>query len=314
MAKAGPKLVQIAPEMNPFSLMEEYLLKKKAQGVTQFTITSHRSALRNFLANYRGNIKDAKKLRQAVYVFVSEKKSGYYNKILQALRQFFEYVIGEGLLKENPCEGLKYKRSNARIVHHDEKVIKAFLDIPDKTTFAGLRDYTIVLIILDCGIRPNELLQIRLNDIDFLNQQITVREDYSKTRQMRIVPLSERSISSLKKVLNARHEAWDNDVPIFCSFSGHRLTSHNLQERFRSYSEQLGTNVTPYHLRHTFALWFIRNGGNIFALQKIMGHSKLDMTRTYVDLVQADIKGSHEKACPLQNIFTQTRRVKQIKK
>lgn len=312
LAKAGAKLLKISPDMNPFSLMEDFLLRKRAEGVTSFTISSHRSALRNFLAEYKGNINNLQKLKQAVYIYLSDKKSGYYNKLLQALRQFFEYIIGEGLLQDNPCLGLKYKRCNVRIVHHDEKVIKEFISLPDKENFAGLRDYMIIISILDNGIRPNELLQIKIKDIDFLNAQINIREEYAKTRQPRFVPLSAQSINGLKKLINARHPDWDLDVPVFCSFSGHRLSSHNLQERFREYSRQLGTSVTPYHLRHTFALWFIRNGGNVFSLQKIMGHTKLDMTKTYVDLVQADIKESHAKATPLQNIFTQNQRVKKI--
>ena len=272
MAKAGAKLVKISPDMNPFSLMEDFLLRKRAEGVTSFNISSHRSALRNFLAEYKGNINNIHKLKQAVYVFLSDKKSGYFNKLLQALRQFFDYIIGE-LLKDNPCLGLKYKRCNVRVIHHDEKVIKAFISLPDKENFAGLRDYMIIISILDTGIRPNELLQIRIKDIDFLNAQINIREEYAKTRQPRFVPLSAQTMNGLKKLINARHPDWDLDTPVFCSFSGHRLTSHNLQERFREYSRQLGTSVTPYHLRH------IRNGGNVFSLQKIMGHTKLDMTK-----------------------------------
>jgi integrase len=60
-------------------------------------------------------------------------------------------------------------------MEHREDVIRALLDIPDKGTFAGLRDYVFMLVMLETGIRPMELLQIRLNDIDFVNQQITVR-------------------------------------------------------------------------------------------------------------------------------------------
>lgn len=315
IAKKGPKLIEVGKDLNPFSIMEEFLLFKKAQGVTNFTISGFRSALRNFLADYKGNIKDSRKLKQAAHLFLADKKSGYYNKLLQALRQYFEYCIGEGVLKENPCDGLKYKRSGVRIVQHDEQTIRTFLDMPDQSTFSGLRDYTIMLAMLDTGIRPNELLQIRLEDIDFLNTQMIIREEYSKTRQMRIVPLSQKVITYIKKVLQARHPDWEKETPVLCSFSGHRLTSHNLQEKFRWYSNKLGANISPYDLRHTFALWFIRNEGNIFALQKIMGHTKLDMTRTYVELVQADIKGSHKKASPLNTLLEkQSKRVGKLKK
>jgi site-specific recombinase XerD len=313
LAKKGPKLLTAQKDVNPFSLAEDFLIMRRAQGITQFTISSHRSALRNFLADYKGNIKDVRKLRQAVYVFLADKpKSGYYNKLLQALRQFFEYCIGEGILHKNPCDGLKYKRESPRIVEHSEKTIKALLGIPDTSTFSGLRDYLLILTILDTGIRPNELLQIRIGDVDFMNRQLFVREEYSKTRQMRTLPISQQVANAMKKLIFARHEEWDNDTPVLCSFSGHRLTSHNLQERFREYSDKLGVHITPYHLRHTFALWFIRNGGNVFALQKIMGHTKLDMTQTYINLVQADIKNTHNAASPLKTIFAPNNTVRKI--
>lgn len=313
MAKKGSKLISIEPDLNPFGLVMDFLNLKKAQGVTNFTISSFKSCLNSFFTEYKGNIKDIKKLKYGIGIFLKDKKAGYYNKQLQSLRQFFDFCVSERILKENPCDCYKFKRETTRVVQHDESVIKALLSLPDVTTFAGLRDYTFMLTMLDTGIRPNELLQIKIDDVDFSNNQLTVREEYAKTRQPRVLPLSSKVVQQIRKLIYSRHEDWANDVPIFCSFSGHRLSSHNFQERFRTYAEQLGVKITPYHLRHTFALWFVRNGGGIFALQKIMGHSKLDMTRHYVELVQADIKNSHDKASPINNLFGTQNVIRKVK-
>jgi|GEM_PF-2742573 len=118
MANKDPKLLTAQRDINPFSLMEEFIIMRQTQGGTKFTLSSIQSGLRNFLAEYKGNIKGVKKLKQAVHLFLADKKNGYYNKLLQALRQFFEYCIGEDILKENPCDGLKHKREGARIVQH----------------------------------------------------------------------------------------------------------------------------------------------------------------------------------------------------
>jgi site-specific recombinase XerD len=303
MSKTGLKLVKISQEVDLNTLVEDYLVFKKAQGVTKYTITNHKSALKYFFQDFEGKISNTKYLKQGVYMFLSDKKNEYYNKILQTLRQFFDYCILENVIKQNPCDGLKYKSHTTRIIQHDEEAIRVLLKVPDRNTFPGLRDYTLMLVMLDTGIRPNELLQIRLEDLDLANSQIIVREEYSKTRQLRILPLSDTVLQSIKKLINVRHSEWRNDVPIFCSFSGHMLTSHNLQEKFRDYSKKAGIKITPYHLRHTFALWFIRNNGNIFALQKMMGHAKLDMTRHYVNLVQADIRNSHKESSPINTLF-----------
>lgn len=313
MGKKGLQLHSIQADINPFSLMAEFIEYKRSYGVTEFTIRSIRSALNNFFAEYKGSIKDYKKLRRGVMLFLTDKSNEYYNKLLQALRQFFDYCIGERLLECNPCDGFKYKRHTNRIVEHSEEVIKALLSIPDRGTFAGLRDYVFMLVILDNGIRPNELLQILIEDIDFANQRLIVREKYSKTNTLRLLPLSLPVINAIKKVIHNRHENWNEDVPVFCTFNGRRMTSHNMQGNFLKYSRKLGVSVTPYHLRHTFALWFVRNGGNLFALQKMMGHTKLDMTRHYVNLAQADLKNSHEKATPINNLFSKKHTVTKIR-
>lgn len=314
MAKSGAKLICIAKDVDHTILVREYLSYKKSQGVTEHTITNHKSGLKYFFDSYTGDIRDSKRLREAVGRFLNDRKNEYYNKLLQTLRQFFDYCIRESVIRTNPCEGFKYKSHTTRIVQHSQDTIERLLKLPNRATFSGLRDYILMLLMLDTGIRPNELLQLKAGDIDGMSHQVIVREEYSKTRQLRVLPISDIVENSVKKLIKARHPQWAADVPIFCSFSGHRLTSHNLQEKFREYGKRLGVTITPYHLRHTFALWFIRNNGNIFALQKIMGHAKLDMTRHYLNLAQADIEESHKKASPLNTLFQQNKRVIRIKK
>ncbi len=303
MAKKGSKLVSITQDLNPFSVAEDFIMFKKCEGITPFTLSSFRSAFRQFFAEYKGSLREGVKLKRAVVLFLSDKKAGYHNKLLQALRQLFEYCVLEGICTENPTAGMRYKKENARIVEHSEKVIKTLLTLPDCSTFAGLRNYTFMLTMLDTGIRPNELLQITLNDINLEECQLFVREEYSKTRTLRVLPISQVVAKNVKKLILSRHCEWENDVPIFCSFSGNRLSSHNFQEQFKLYSERLGVVITPYHLRHVFALFFIRNGGSPFALQKILGHTKMETTLIYVRLAESDIRGNHTKASPLKSLF-----------
>lgn len=303
MAKKGSKLIGITQDINPFSVAEDFLNFKKAEGASQYTITSFRSAYRQFFAIYKGNLKEQVKLKRAVLLFLTDKKAGYYNKLLQALRQFFDYCIHEGIGKDNPTDELHFKREGSRVVDHSDKIIKSLLSLPDCSTFAGLRNYAFMLTMLDCGIRPNELLQVRISDVNLEECQIIVREEYSKTRTMRVLPVSPMTVQNIRKLILARHPDWQDSVPIFCSFSGYMLSSHNFQEQFKRYSNQLGIHITPYHLRHMFALLFIRNGGSPFALQKIMGHTKMQTTLIYVNLAESDIRDDHTKATPLNSLF-----------
>jgi len=313
MAKKGCKLIGIVQDLNPFSIAEDFLNLKKAEGLSQFTLTSFRSAYRQFFSDYKGTMNEEAKIQRAIMVFLSDKKASYHNKLLQALRQLLTYCVAEGICKQNPTDGMRYKRETSRIVEHSDKAIKTLLSLPDCSTFAGLRNYTFMLTMLDTGIRPNELLQITMHDINLEEYQLIVQEEYSKTRTMRILPISLMVARHIKKLILARHGMWSNSVPIFCSFSGNRLSSHNFQEQFKQYADQLGVHITPYHLRHVFALMFIRNGGSPFALQKIMGHTKMETTLIYVRLAESDIRGNHTKATPIKTLFHQNDIVRRLK-
>ena len=312
LAKNGSKLINISQEVNPFIIAENFVRYKQAEGVSNYTQSSFRSACRQFLTDYKGTLRESVKLNRAIAMFLADKKASYHNKLLQALRQFFDYCIVEGVSKQNPTDGIKFKRENSRIVNHSERAIKTLLSLPDQSTFAGLRDYCIMLVMLDCGIRPSELLQLKITDINLQDCMITVREEYSKTRQVRVLPFSPMTAQIIRKVIQARHEDWGNDIPILCSFSGNPLTTHNFQERFKQYAEQLGEPITPYHLRHMFALLFIRNGGSPFALQRIMGHTKMQTTLNYVNLAEMDIKENHCRATPLNSLFDRQHRKRNI--
>lgn len=294
--------------------VNEFLEWKKLQDVSEYAITDHRSAWSLFLReNQVLDLRDTKLVRRKIQGFLRDKKASYYNKQLQAFRQFFDYLIEEGEMSgENPCKGIKYKNTPVRIVDHDKEVIRALLRQPDKTTYCGYRDYVFMVLILDTGIRPHEALQLRVADID--GKGVSVAEKVSKTRVPRYLPISATTAQVIKKLLSVRHNSWDVNGPILSSHSGQLLHTHDMQQRFRCYAQAIGADITPYHLRHVFALTFIRNGGDVFALQKIMGHSKLDMTRHYVNLVQTDIVKSHAKAGTLMTFLQDNHRVRKLVK
>lgn len=299
-------------EVNVQFYIEEFLAWRKLE-VTEYTITNFRNNLRRFFNQY-GNvvISNEKDLLMAVKSFLQPMKAGYFNKTLQALKQFFEYLKVECVISKNPCDGIGFKSYTPKIVNLDDDVIRQLIELPDKSTFAGTRDYALLLTLLDCGIRPNEAVQLRIKDVNFLNSQVIVREEYSKTRTMRVLPLSIKPLQAIRRLLAVRPQEWKETIPIFCTSSGTPFDTHDLQWNFRQYSKKLGVNVTPYSLRHQFALYFLRNGGNVFALQKIMGHTKLEMTRNYIAIVESDITGNHEKASPIANLLKETKRIRKI--
>lgn len=98
---------------------------------------------------------------------------------------------------------------------------------------------------------------------------VNVPAEIAKTRTARTLPLSIETVRPITKFINARPEDWDNNSPLFASCEGEEMNTEVLSRRFAQYSKKLGATVTPYSLRHCFALYYLRNGGNALSLQKM---------------------------------------------
>lgn len=305
---------QIRPNQIQFDVevvVQEFLANCRVHGLGEDSIRSHGYTLQHFFDEHEVDIQDTGGIRKAIGQMLQGKNDAYYNKQLNGLRRFFDYCVQEGIVPTNPAKQFKYRRPTVQVVDHSEESIKALLRVIDKTTFAGLRDYAFVTLMLDTGIRPSEALQLKVEDIYFDTRQIRVRREYAKTRRERYLPVSAQVLNTFRKLIAVRPEDWKNTVPVLCTFDGHKLLARGIQDRFRDYSKMIKANITPYHLRHVFGLWFIRNGGDVFALQNILGHAKMDMTKVYVNLANEDIRVSHAKASPLVNMMS-GKRVKKI--
>ena len=294
----------------PHEFVEEYIQFKEISGSSIFTIKNQQGVLKRYMTAYQDNITTFKEQKDSILKYLQGKKSAYFNKELDALRQFWRYYYNHIGSNENPCNGISFKpHSSNRMVDIDIDTIKSFLKIPNQRTFTGLRDYILMILMLDTGIRPQEALRLKVNDIGLNEKTVYVREEYAKTRIPRHLPISTQSASLLKKLILVRHDSWNKQGEVFCTFSGSSLTSAHLQERFRTYSSKIGYSITPYQLRHVFAVGFIKNGGDPFSLQRIMGHSRLEQTKAYINLVRVDLVNNHMKSTPLNQYLKEDKRI-----
>ncbi|GBF34672.1 site-specific recombinase XerD [Desulfocucumis palustris] len=185
--------------------------------------------------------------------------------------------------------------------------------MPNQKTFPGLRDYALLLIQLDTGIRPKEALSLLISDINLDSLEVYIRAENAKTRIARTLPISPLTAKAIQKLLNNRSPVWSENIPVFCTCDGQKLNGNGWYKRVSKYGEKLGVNFYPYQLRHTFALEFLRNGGNSFALQKTLGHADMNMTKRYVAMADEDIKEQHLKASPVSKLVQQNKRVIKLK-
>jgi len=176
--------------------------------------------------------------------------------------------------------------------------------MPNQKTFSGLRDFALLLLQLDTGIRTKEALSLLVSDVNLQACEVYVRAENAKTRISRTLPVSSKTAKAIHKLISVRpKDDWREDIPVFCTCEGKKLLGNGWCKRVNRYGEILGAKIYPYQLRHTFALEFLRNGGNSLALQKAMGHADMNMTKRYVSLADSDVKNQHKKASPVLNLM-----------
>lgn len=206
--------------------LDDYLFFKRSQGLEESTLKDIAQKVRQFFRTFpddawRGS---AKKAAQA---WLGEQgiKPATYNLRLGNLKGFFDWALTEGLVSENPFRGYQVRRKEPRIVDIPDEVLRRLVDLPNRSTYAGLRDRAFILLTLDTGIRPSEGRGLLLTDIDLSAKTVTVRQEVSKTDRTRTLYMVAETVRALRALLRVRPPEWDDSrVPLFASETGQALT------------------------------------------------------------------------------------------
>jgi len=288
--------------------LEIFLLEKRGEGKSERTLYDYETHVKRFFKSFPQAYQPGR-VRRSILEYLGAKISvSTYNLRLQNLKVFYRWCFDEGLFSENPAERIKKRKNPGRIVEISLSDITSLLDCPDVSTFTGLRDYVLLLLSLDTGIRPNEALNLLTGDIEIVDHEVKIRAETAKTRSARTLPISSETAKNLRKLIKARLPEWDDSVPLFCTYEGEKMQVNGWYHRVNSYAKRIGKKIRPYDLRHTFALNFVRNNGNVLALQKIMGHADISMTKKYVALSTKDLHAQHSIASPVMKLMPQKKR------
>lgn len=292
---------------------------KKADDVAELTLRDYEYHFDLFarFAESRGVTKVEEVNSDLVreYILEAEKagnKPRTINGKIRYLKAAFNVLEEDGFVRTNPVRGLKLRKEPLDTVQPlpDEMVMR-ILEQPNKRTFIGRRDYVCMLVMLDTGIRPSELLQLTVDD--WQDTHLIVREEIAKDRTRRLLPLSQGVLRELKKYEVVR-KGWGGKI-LFPSQDGGRLKTRSFGDNIKKYAKKAGMDdkkVTPYMFRHTFAVNFLRNGGDVFTLQKLLGHESLEMTRIYLQLSNQDVTMVHEKASVVEKFIKTERKRRRL--
>lgn len=219
------------------------------------------------------------------------------------MRCAFRFWKREGVLADNPMERVERpKRERALIRPFSPEQATRLIAAPDNSVY-GLRDRAMMMLMLDSGLRISELLSLDSGRVDWLNCSATVM---GKGRKERSVPFSAKTGQALLEYAQARSKGPVKSGQFFLGKTGKPMCRSKARKLLLRYGRAAGiegVRISPHTLRHTFAVLYIRNGGDSFSLQEILGHSTLEMTRRYVNLASRDVAEQHKKFSPVQQLL-----------
>ena len=221
---------------------------------------------------------------------------------IRTIRAFFSWLTRENFLEINPFAKVKPPKAPRKIVSTltSEEVEKFFKSIPLNDA-KSYRDFAFMLTLYGTGVRLNELTTLETKNVNFDSVQFKIHGKGAK----------ERTITMSARVFKVMYKYWTSWRPksespyFFVNNNDRPLNRFHVAHRMNVYVIRSGIAVakcSPHVLRHTFAVQFLRNGGDIFSLQRILGHASLDMTRHYAELAESDIEKNMKAFSPAESI------------
>jgi integrase/recombinase XerD len=315
-------------------LFETFFRAKELEGLRERTLKEHRTTFKyflSFLEKRYPNIQYVDEvtteiIRDYVYYMSKEKrlwddhtkascqfktdKKGLspftVNIRLRTLKCYFKFLNDEGYLAINPAVRVKLMKTEEDTIQAFSKPqILDLLNQPNQRTYAGFRDYVLMLLFLDTGIRSNEALGLKKKDFDYEQKIIKVPAPLAKNTHARMLPLSKKTAKALNTLLK-ENRIFENIDFIFLSNYGGEIDPSWVRARIKEYGVKANitdVRVSPHTFRHTFAKFYILNGGDAFTLQRILDHSTMNMVRKYVQMNGEDIKSQHHQFSPVNNLL-----------
>jgi integrase/recombinase XerD len=189
------------------------------------------------------------------------------------------------------CEYVDFKETPAREAHRQHR--------PN-----GLRDVAIVTLLLDTGLRAGELGRLKFGDLNLDHGSVVVTPSgVGLKSRPRIVYFGRRCQQALWRYLKSRGTMLPTES-LFPTSEGRPLTPNALRHLLVHIGRAAGVpHCHPHRFRHSAAIMYLRNGGDPWTLQKMLGHSDMTMTKRYLNIVDSDLQAAHRIASPVDRLM-----------
>ena len=289
-------------------LIEEflrYLLIDK--GYSNNTIESYKRDLLTFLEfNKDKNINAIGKEELKKYIKnLNNKKLNEktISRHISCLKSFYKFLVIDKRINENVSEVLfmpKTKKSLPKILTEEE--VFSLLDIKLVDNYS-YRNKAMMELMYATGLRVSELINLKLQDIDLINEVVRV---FGKGSKERVVPLGEIAVISLKEYISKYRplmlKQYNNDY-LFLNNHGNNMTRQGFFKIIKSIAKEKGikSEISPHTIRHSFASHLLKYGADLRTIQELLGHSDISTTQVYTHITNEELKQNYKNFHPHGN-------------
>ena len=215
-------------------------------------------------------------------------------RIVSGVKAYYNYLVLERLIDASPAELLevpKLTRKLPQVLEHNE--IESMLETMDMSKPPAQRDRAIIEVMYSCGLRVSELIGLKINDIDYLEQLVLVT---GKGNKQRLIPIGSEALKHtqlyLNHVRNQQAESKSGAGILFLNNRGGALSRVYVFKLIKRLAAEAGIrkNVSPHTLRHSFATSLVEAGADLRAVQQMLGHKSITTTEIYTHLDRTYLK------------------------
>ena len=225
------------------------------------------------------------------------------NNYIRNLRVFFNWMDVEGTIRRNPMKKIRQLKDDRKAKEYiGDEDFKKLIGALDKSYFSEHRDYAMIMLMIDSGMRLGECSCLLMSDIDLSRRQVALRAEITKGRKDRVVYFSAKTEQILRRWIQYKDRYVTTEYFFPVKSTGFHVEVHTFETNFKHYTCRAGLSedISPHCLRNNFAKRCLMNGMDIYTLSRILGHSSVTVTeQAYLDLTEEDLGKRYQHYSPV---------------